>query len=544
MAWKGELDQIPKTLWKLARRRQRVIAPLAERDHVTESEVEQAGKALRLSMRTVFRLIAYYRRTPCTSVLAPQPRGRKPGSRIFDPSLEKIIETAIKDFYLRPEKPSLASLHREVQQTCHKAGATPPSYKAIQSRVRDFDPREVMTRRLGPKQAAQKLSPVKAGLHVKEPLQLLQMDHTLVDVVVVDEIDREPIGRPWLTLAIDVATRAVPGFHLSLEAPSATSVALALSMAVLPKNRFLAAQHIDFDWPCQGLPKAVHLDNAREFHSNALKRGCQEHGIEITFRPPGRPQFGGHIERLIGTMMGEVHLLPGTTFSSIAARGDYKPADTAVMTMRELERWLTLQITGIYHRSLHRGLGRTPQEAWNQAMKRQAKVRLPYSEQKFYINFLPYERRAIRRDGIRIFNIFYWTDSLTTLLRRSHNVSAVHYDPRDLSRVYVKDRQNDFIDVPYRTRSFIPITLEEQRWAARKLRNENAAINEEALFRAIALRREMVEEAQKKTMRTRRSHQKTAYALQSTVPESPTQSADEGPEIVGPVQPYKVEIWE
>jgi hypothetical protein len=54
----------------------------------------------------------------------------------------------------------------------------------------------------------------------------------------------------------------------------------------------------------------------------------------------------------------------------------------------------------------------------------------------------------------------------------------------------------------------------------------------------------MFEEAQKKTMRTRRNHQKTAYALQSAPPESPTQSAEEGPEIVGPVQPYKVEIWE
>jgi putative transposase len=213
------------------------------------------------------------------------------------------------------------------------------------------------------------------------------------------------------------------------------------------------------------------------------------------------------------------------------------------MTMRELERWLTLQITGIYHRSLHRGLGRSPQQAWNQAMKSLAQVRLPYSEQQFYMDFLPYERRAIR-DGIRMFNIFYWTDSLTTLLHRSHNVSAVHYDPRDLSRVYVKDRQNEFIEVPYRTRSFIPITLEEQRWAARKLRNENAAVNEQALFRAIEQRREMVEEAQKKTTRTRRNHQKTAYALQFTPPECPTHSAEEAPEIVGPVQPYKVEIWE
>jgi hypothetical protein len=75
LPWKGELDQIPKAAWKLATRRQRIIAPLAELDHVTESEVEQAGKALRLSMRTVFRLIAYYRRKPCTSVLAPERAG-------------------------------------------------------------------------------------------------------------------------------------------------------------------------------------------------------------------------------------------------------------------------------------------------------------------------------------------------------------------------------------------------------------------------------------------------------------------------------------
>jgi len=270
LAWKGELDQIPEADWKLAARRERIIAPLADRDHVTQSEIEQAGEALRLGPAMVFRLLARYRRKRCTSVLVPETRGRKCGSRVLDPSLEKIIETAIKDFYLRREKPSLASLHREVRQACHKAGVTPPSYKAIQSRVRDFDPREVITRRMGPKQAAQLLSPVKAGLHVKEP---------------------------------------------------------------------------------------------------------------------------------------------------------------------QLERWLTLQITGIYHRSIHRGLGRTPQQAWNQAMKSQAQVRMPHSEQQFYVDFLPCQRRAIRRDGIRIFNIFYWTDSLTTFLHRSRNVCAVHYDPRDLSRV-------------------------------------------------------------------------------------------------------------
>jgi transposase InsO family protein len=49
------------------------------------------------------------------------------------------------------------------------------------------------------------------------PLERVQIDHTRIDVVVVNEGDRLPIGRPWLTLAIDVASRVVLGFSVSLE---------------------------------------------------------------------------------------------------------------------------------------------------------------------------------------------------------------------------------------------------------------------------------------------------------------------------------------
>jgi len=41
---------------------------------------------------------------------------------------------------------------------------------------------------------------------------------------VVDERDRQPIGRPYLTIAIDVFTRCVLGMVVTLEAPSAVSV--------------------------------------------------------------------------------------------------------------------------------------------------------------------------------------------------------------------------------------------------------------------------------------------------------------------------------
>jgi hypothetical protein len=60
----------------------------------------------------------------------------------------------------------------------------------------------------------------------EQPVGLVHVNHTLADVRVVSAVDRKPLERPWLSLAIDVAIRA--GFYLSLKPPSALSVALAL----------------------------------------------------------------------------------------------------------------------------------------------------------------------------------------------------------------------------------------------------------------------------------------------------------------------------
>ena len=74
-------------------------------------------------------------------------------------------------------------------------------------------------------------------------------------------------------------------------------------------------------------------------------------GFGLIHRPVATPHYGGHIERLIGTMMGAVHLLPGTTFSAIEERGDYDSLANSAMTLDELERWLALEILR-YHARL------------------------------------------------------------------------------------------------------------------------------------------------------------------------------------------------
>src|ERR1700735_2265810 len=82
----------------------------------------------------------------------------------------------------------------------------------------------------------------------RKALEIVQMDHTLVDIMVVDEVLRQSMGRPWITVAFDIATRIVLGFALRLEPPSATSVGLALAMACLPKDQWLKERNLDINW--------------------------------------------------------------------------------------------------------------------------------------------------------------------------------------------------------------------------------------------------------------------------------------------------------
>ena len=69
-----------------------------------------------------------------------------------------------------------------------------------------------------------------------------------------------------------------------------------------------------------------------------------------------------------------VHLLPGTTFSNVAEKGAYSSEKTSALTLVELERWLTLQVGGVYHQSVHASLLKPPVAAWEDGLARRRKA--------------------------------------------------------------------------------------------------------------------------------------------------------------------------
>ncbi len=314
---------------------------------------------------------------------------------------ESIIGYEIETFYLRAERPRVSDLVERIGARCHEAGIPAPNWRTIYSRVLRTD----AERRAGRRQnhsALAKLVPVPGEFTAARPLDVVQIDHTTVDVFVIDAEDRLGMIRPWLTLAIDVHTRMVVGYHLSLDEPSVISVGLCLLNAVFDKSALLEGMEVDTPWPTVGMPRTVHVDNGPEFHSKAFLRGCQEHGIHVDWRPPGTPRYGGHIERLIGSQMGAVHMLPGSTGSSVADLQGRDAQASASLTMRELGRWVLLEIVGKYHHKIHSSLHRPPIALWRE-LAGSTPMRLPPNRFAFWVAFLPEQRRLLRRDGVHLF---------------------------------------------------------------------------------------------------------------------------------------------
>jgi putative transposase len=261
------LDSVPDLAWESAALKARILAPLAELQDCTTQQMNEAARQLKVSRATVYRLLARYKQDLQATSLLPETPGRKPGTKELSQVQEKIVQDAIRSFFLSEQRPSVAALHRSISLDCFQAEVQKPSYKTVRARVKAIDPQEFVRARYGAKAADDRFNPILGHVHAEYPLEIVQVDHTLVDVIVVDEWERKPIGRPWLTLAVDIATRAVPGFYLSLRPPSSLSVAMAVNHSVLAKEQYLAALNVEVDWPVRGLPKVLHLDNAKEFRA-------------------------------------------------------------------------------------------------------------------------------------------------------------------------------------------------------------------------------------------------------------------------------------
>jgi len=522
----------------------KVLRPLGDRP-LSKQQAELAGRLLGLHWTSVYRLRRRFLADPVASAVAARQPGPGAGSRRVLTQVDQVIDKVMAQWLGRKRQLAhpLLDLTLEIRRRCRQRGLPEPSRSTVRRRLGDY--RDAQAQALARSPDAQ----IPPGhLSADAPLQIVQIDHTQADVFLVDEHFRKSMGRPWLSLAIDVATRCIVGVYVAMERPSAAVVAMLLTRVVMPKAPWIASLGLDVAWPMNGIPQTLHLDNAAEFKSRALRSGCSQYGMDLTYRPVGRPQFGGHIERLNRTFMERLRGLPGATGNSPKGRKARKSEQSASLTLAEFERWLVLEIAQRYHHADHEGLmGATPASAWKALGEVAPPRQLPMDVDaalKFVVRFLPMARRTVQSDGLRLFYIRYWHPVFATWRERKKQV-IVRYHPEDLSRIFASLDGRNYVEARYADLRRPRISLWEQRLARQILKAQgDTNVSEALIFKTIEQQRQIVAKSNSATQAKRRGVGATGRA----VPPAASDSAGEAKEDVKvdystPAAPYDAEIW-
>lgn len=284
-------------------------------------------------------------------------------------------------------------------------------------------------------------------------LSRFEIDHTPIDLHLIDQSTKLYCGRPWLTLIVDRKSRMIAGFYVGFHAPSAYSVLYALRMAILPKTTILEKYpDLRSAWPVRGIPDTLFSDNGMELHASAVERISVEIGIELIYAAVAQPELKGAIERLFRTVSQDLfHKLPGSVFSNPTKRGDYPSEQMAVLDIGIFTHILLKWIVDIYHNTPHRGLsGKTPLQVWNEG-EATRQIQLPILPQQLHLLAGETYERCIFHYGVEYDRVRYNSHQLGAIRARSGETPTVTiraYE-HDIGFISVLDPySNEFIDVP------------------------------------------------------------------------------------------------
>ena len=423
--------------------------PIVEAYLTKKMDASTAAETLGIKLSGFYKIV---RRVQASKgdlgvVVAKKP-GPKASLPVFEPNMEAIIIESLLHYTGKA-----ATIEKVWEQVCTLADGQMlprPSYHLVRKRLQALGKRVLAKMKLG-KATADDIYEARPGYKdTTRPLEWVQIDHTRMDLIVVDEDDRTIIlGRPWISLAICIHTRVVLGFYLTLLPPSAISVAMLIENCVLPKAGFLASLGLDPRlWPMHGVPSVIHADNAAEFRSDLVKVNLKTFGVTMEHRDVGKKHQGGHIERLIGTMMtSKVHFLRGTTYSNTLQRGDEDSEGKAEFTLPGLRKFMVCAIHS-YHERKHSGIRMSPADKWKKYYAQHAPPK--QIEEARHENFryvlYPEKMKVIRNGGIELHNRFYYAPIIQQKIRDS---VLVKYDPYDVSSILVDlDSDGKYVKIP------------------------------------------------------------------------------------------------
>jgi putative transposase len=378
----------------------------------------------------------------------------------YPEEVEEIVQTAIDSKYMTEERGTMQDVIDEAQAlVILENNLRPaslklprPARRLISRLLREIPAFDKHAARYGKESALRRYRSVLKHGDKIAALDTAVFDHSLLNVMVIDDATGLPLGRPWLTVGMDDGTRNCLGFFISFEPPSYHTVAKCLRHAIMPKlpieSIFIESNNA---WEPHGIMRNILVDNGPEFHSASLENACLSLNIEIHYCPRKKPWFKGKIERFIGSMLRALSIgIPGVTFANIFEKEDYDPSKHAIISLRALREIAHKWIVDVYHQKRHRTLQATPASVWASSVN-PSDILLPNDPAKFDAIMGESITRCLTHKGIELDSLFYNSHELTALRRRygSDLDVEVRRDRQDLGQIVVlSPNGHDMVVVP------------------------------------------------------------------------------------------------
>ncbi|MDX2369518.1 MAG: Mu transposase C-terminal domain-containing protein [Colwellia sp.] len=392
-----------------------------------------------------------------------------------------------------------------------------PSYRSFLSRVEKESPYELAVARTGKKAAKKEFKVKRQPPKISTILERAEIDHTKLDLFVVDDRNALPLGRPWITAVLDYYSRSIMGFYISFVPPSYLSISKALKHALSSKD-YIKEVYPDIEntWPVFGVMSTLVSDRGKDFESEALKEACLDLNITLQFNPVKCPWYKGVVERYFGTLNRELlDDKPGKTFSSIINKGDYDPEKNAVISFSRFIEIMHMWVVDVYQQSPRSNETLVPNCWWEEAL-----VNTPvFSVDSETLNIVlgKFALPSLSKDGIRLDYIYYDSDELLTYrMQIGYGKVKIKIDPDDLGEIHVFNKlEQRYFTVPAVDQDY---AMGLSSWQHQVIKNYvknkvRTYVDEEALSRAKRKISQLVEEEILNTKSLARSRARLARYL-------------------------------
>lgn len=283
---------------------------------------------------------------------------------MINPTLRQRMTNFISEKYEKTVSWTKSLAYGLFRAECEEQGIKPPSMKTFRDEIK---------KRAGAEQT-KKMEGSKAAYQVEEhvddecyttpvegdrPWEYAHVDHTEMDVLLRHSKKKTLLRKAWITVLIDSFSRKVLAHYVSFDKPSRVAVMGVIRDCVRRHGR---------------LPETIVVDRGAEFKSIYFQDILAYYNCNIEWRPPTKPRFGAIIERFIGTLNKQLlHNLEGNTKIMKRARqvtNEVNPKTHAVWNLPLLDEELEKYLYEEYDKRMHAGLGRSPNEEFEEGLKR------------------------------------------------------------------------------------------------------------------------------------------------------------------------------